>query len=432
MAAELDKCLLRLESLDSSKMLLGLDRMARMVREHGIADYFANTAVIEVAGTNGKGSCASFVNKCLGYCGLLAGLYTSPHLINFTERYLINDKRIDPALLAWCLDESFKVSKKLGIELSYFEHATYAAFLAFKKESVAAAVMEIGLGGRLDAVNAIDADLCIIPSIGLDHMKILGSTIEEIAKEKAAVIKDNSIVVTGRIEPAAMRIIKQRVTKTCSTLFCPDEGYTINCSGEGSSRVYTFKSEHLCFSFRDFAIPTPCLGPALMAASCLKKMLCPNLDESMVKKALTSAALPCRMEEHQIGGTTVVLDVAHNVPAALNLQASLKERFGDGDKGCIAAVIGMLDDKDIEGVIAIMAPLFARFYIAGLDCSRGAEVTRLEKALFGAGVKKERIKSYNKVISAFKAALAEGEGKVAVFGSFYTAGAVKELLDQKA
>lgn len=196
-----------LDGIDPDKIELGLDRIKQVLEKLNLT-IFKSIPVIEVAGTNGKGSTSALIAAALNYSGIKAGLYTSPHLHKFNERVNIGGRDVTDEELS----QAFEIVHKTAgdINLSYFEYTTLAALVCFSRAKVGAVVLEIGLGGRLDAVNALDADIAVITSIGLDHTKILGDTIGKIAFEKAGIIKNNCQVVLGEVEDEAYVVIKKR------------------------------------------------------------------------------------------------------------------------------------------------------------------------------------------------------------------------------
>ncbi|MGN1281327.1 MAG: bifunctional folylpolyglutamate synthase/dihydrofolate synthase, partial [Succinivibrio sp.] len=180
-----------LNSINPEHMELGLDRVNVVLDKLNLS-VLKSIPVVEVAGTNGKGSTAALIAGAINSSGLKAGLYTSPHLHRFNERINIASADVSDDLLCEALSSVYDAAG--DVPLTYFEYTTLAALVCFDRAGVDAAILEIGLGGRLDAVNALDADICVITSIGLDHTHILGNTIEKIAKEKAGIIKDGSEV----------------------------------------------------------------------------------------------------------------------------------------------------------------------------------------------------------------------------------------------
>ena len=193
-----------LEGINPNKIELVLSRV-KTVFDRLNLDHIKQAKIVEVAGTNGKGSSAALIAASLNLSGIKTGLYTSPHLHSFTERVNIGGVDVNEETLCKAFAIVHNAAKE--VSLTYFEYTTLAAFVCFELEKVDALVLEIGLGGRLDAVNVLDADIALICSIGLDHTHILGNTIEKIAYEKAGIIKDHSYVVTGLISNEAKKVI---------------------------------------------------------------------------------------------------------------------------------------------------------------------------------------------------------------------------------
>ena len=422
MAKSLQDWISFLDSIDINKIKLGLERMQEMLEALDLKPYLEKTLVIEVAGTNGTGSGASFLSECLRLSGVKVGLYTSPHLKHFTERVKISGKEVAESLLCEAFSEVKSISDEKNIPLTYFEFTTLAALCCYKKEKVEVLVLEIGLGGRLDAVNAVDAKLCVIPSIGFDHMQFLGNTIEKIAFEKAGIIKDKSFVVVGDLDKKALEVIERQVQEKRAFLYKKGD-YSLDFK----KYHVEFKTENGDFHFEDYAIPKACLGPSLMAAFLLEQYFNFYFSAGTLQKALLSAALPCRMEKVQVGEKLVILDVAHNVPAALNLKDTLQTLYPEQNLVC---VMGMLKDKDIEGVIHVVAPLFKKFYVGSLQGARGESYERIVQGLIHEQILKDAIKSYNKISEALDAALSDDNNIVIVFGSFHTASLARDELFQ--
>lgn len=407
-----------IESIDPSKIELGLDRVLLVLKRLNLD--FTNTRVIEVAGTNGKGSTAALISKALVNSGFSVGLYTSPHLFCFNERVVINDKIIDDKLLCeafYAVDEA-----KKEVHLTYFEYTTLAALYAFCRTKVDVMVLEIGLGGRLDAVNVIDADLCVIASIGLDHMAILGNTIAKIAYEKAGIIKENSKVIVGNLSSEAFEVINEVVTKKHATLYdgradnlefsSEDKNWGFNSYFKNNSFIFENKPYHLP------KVPRFCAILALKALEVLESIdsrFKVSLDAK--NKALDTTALLGRMQKvHE--SPDVYLDVAHNEPAAVHLCQNLSARAINGKR---IAVVGMLKDKDIESVLSVVKDSFDAFYVSSLGTVRGEKASRLYNYLHDTLHKKE-VFSFEDVKSALISAYnkARCDDEIVVFGSFVT------------
>ena len=374
---------------------------------------------IHVAGTNGKGSVCTILDSILQEAGYKTGLYTSPHIWEYTERIKICGVEISKA----DFEKYVREVCACGVHLTEFEILTVVMFLYFKRNNVDIVILETGLGGRFDATNVIKTNLCsIITHIDLDHTERLGNTKSKIAFEKAGIIKDKSFVVVGDLDKKALEVIERQVQEKRAFLYKKGD-YSLDFK-----RYHVeFKTENGDFHFEDYAIPKACLGPSLMAAFLLEQYFNFYFSAGTLQKALLSAALPCRMEKIQVGEKLVILDVAHNVPAALNLKDTLQTLYPEQNLVC---VMGMLKDKDIEGVIHVVAPLFKKFYVGSLQGARGESYERIVQGLIHEQILKDAIKSYNKISEALDAALSDDNNIVIVFGSFHTASLARDELFQ--
>ena len=402
-----------LEGINPNKIELGLSRV-KTVFDRLNLDHIKQAKIVEVAGTNGKGSSAALIAASLNLSGIKTGLYTSPHLHSFTERVNIGGVDVNEETLCKAFAIVHNAAKE--VSLTYFEYTTLAAFVCFELEKVDALVLEIGLGGRLDAVNVLDADIALICSIGLDHTHILGNTIEKIAYEKAGIIKDHSYVVTGLISNEAKKVILETAKAHQSKVYFEGECFFGNFE---DGFTYTQKNES---NLESYVYPYPkvpyCVAPSVLRVLTLLKELGLKITSSAVTQAIKTVSLPGRMQLVKVN-PTIYLDVAHNPPAAQNLVKTVAKRI---------AVIGMLKDKDIESVLSIIKDSFDEFYVASLHTERGENCERLKKALLACNIKEPLIKSFDNVDSAINAVLkvAKRLDEIIVLGSFVT---VSEAMD---
>ena len=413
-----------LEEIDPNHIELGLERIKKVALKLNLSKIASKT--IEVAGTNGKGSTAAFIAGALNFSGIKAGLYTSPHLHNFTERVNIGGKEVSSGLLCEAFCAVYKAASSCQVKLTYFEYTTLAAFYCFKAQKVDVAVLEIGLGGRLDAVNVIDADIAVITSIGLDHTAILGNTIEKIAYEKAGIIKNHAMVVVDKVSPDALMVILEKAASCNARVLC-----------EGSDFKTSFTKDGFDFHFKDVTthwslpkIPYICIAGVFCVLQLLKDAGFAITDKALVQ-ALNEVALPGRMQKvHE--RPDIYFDVAHNPPAALHLKQNIL-RFKE-NSGELIAVVGMLKDKDIESVLHILKDSFNRWFVASLPGARGENAARLKdnliKELGKNAVSCNRIKDYATVEEALSAAVssATSQDTIIVFGSFVTVCAADECI----
>lgn len=422
---DLNAWLCYLESIDPNKIELGLERV-KVVADKMQLSSFKDKKVITVAGTNGKGSTCKFLATTLIKSGFSVGLYTSPHLITFQERININGFDIDSNLLCKAFSEIYTCARALNISLTYFEFTTLAALYAFRVLNVDFIILEVGLGGRLDAVNIVDADIAIICSIGLDHTHILGDSVEKIAYEKAGIIKRGKICIVGDIKGGALDTIIKRACDKEARLYIQDRDFKIAFDDENNNFVYTsyLSLDSGCkITSNDTylmpKIPRACMAISLCALNVLKAMGFRILKQS-IDYATLNASLPCRLQK-VCNSPIIYLDVSHNEPAAENLCNFLsRQKRVSGQR---VAVLAMLKDKDIEAVIAKVQSLFDKWYVASTDTSRGQSYDRLVNAISKYVIDDNNIKGFDKIEDALDEALKDScdNDEIVVFGSFVTA-----------
>ncbi len=417
-----------LQALNPEHMELGLSRIKKVFSRLKLGS-LASRTVIEVAGTNGKGSTAALISQALIKSGISCGLYTSPHLYRFNERICVNGKEIDDDELVQALSEVYDAShSEPAVDLTYFEYTTLAALVCFKNAELETLVLEIGLGGRLDAVNILDADVAVITSIGFDHVAILGNTLEAIAGEKAAIIKQGASVVCGALPPEAMVAVKKRVAEQNAELYAENEDFKTVFKRHS----FYIESGRKCDDEVTYSLPLPkvpreCMGIALKVLSLLKEKGL-ALRHEAVASAVAHTVLKGRMQlVHR--APDIYFDVAHNLPAAEHLKLDLNRHLVEGRR---MAVVGMLKDKDIEGVLNALSDEFDLFYLASLHTGRGEKSARLHKALLHSGIKDEQIKCFESVKEAFKCSCEEAHEKdeITVCGSFVTVTEAGDCADE--
>src|SRR5690606_20055198 len=357
--ATLDKWLSYLEQLHPSTIELGLDRI-RQVAER--LDISLSSVVITVGGTNGKGSTCAMLEAILQAAGYRTGLYTSPHFIRFNERIRINGQEVDDLAITRQF-QRIEVARG-DISLSYFEYTTLAALLAFAEQRLDAAILEVGLGGRLDAVNLIDADCSIVTSIDIDHVEWLGSTREQIGYEKAHIFRPGRPAICA--DPMAPGSLVSHARDIGADLWL--FGRDFNYSGDKQQWAYGGRDQ------RRSGLAYPALrgmnqllnaSAALAALESLRDRLV--VPAQAIRIGLAQVELPGRLQV--IPGTPpVILDVAHNLHAAAALGQNLDSM---SQQGTTHAVVGMLRDKDVAGVIARLASRVDHSYCAGLEGPRG-------------------------------------------------------------
>jgi dihydrofolate synthase / folylpolyglutamate synthase len=403
-----------IEKQHPSTIALGLERVGEVLGRLGAG---LACPVITVGGTNGKGSTCAMLESILRAAGYRTGLYTSPHLVRYNERVRIAGAEAgDEALSAGFAAVE---AARGGAPLTYFEFGTLAAFWVFNQMQVEAAVLEVGLGGRLDAVNAVDADCAVLTSVAIDHVDYLGSTRESIGREKAGIFRSGRPAVVADPDPPASVLN----AGTHLLLINRDFGYTAEASqwaywGPGGKRG------GLAHPALRGAIQLRNAAAALCALDTLRERLPVAMQE--VRRGLAEVTLPARFEVLP-GRPQVILDVAHNVEAAQTLERNLA---ASGFAPEIIAVCGMLRDKDVGGVLRELAPRITRWHLASLPGPRAAAAGELATQLAALGVARASMHEHASPAQAFAAAReSAGENdKLVVFGSFLTVGEVKAWL----
>ncbi|HYL18405.1 MAG TPA: bifunctional tetrahydrofolate synthase/dihydrofolate synthase [Burkholderiales bacterium] len=416
-ASDLASWLSYLERLHPATIELGLERVARVRDRLALAPPFP---LITVGGTNGKGSTCAMLESVLKSAGYRVGCYASPHLLRYNERVRIGGIEVADAALVAAFE---RVEQARGdISLSYFEFGTLAAVLLFQNARLDVAVLEVGLGGRLDAVNAFEPDCAVVVSIGLDHTDYLGPTLGHIGYEKAGIFRAGKPAVVAETEPPATLLEHAQKIGADLHLIDRDFGYV---AGELQWQFWDWRGK------RD-GLPLPALrgryqlanaSAALAALNSLRDRL--PVDMGAIRRGLVEVDLPGRFQVVP-GRPAVILDVAHNPHAALRLAENLERMRPRGRR---LAVFAMLKDKDIEGVIAAVRAQVDEWLVAPLPGARGADLARMREALRAASVTAP-VESFASVAAALERARerAGADDKILVFGSFYTvADALREL-----
>lgn len=388
---------------------MGLERVARVLAS---LELRTGWPVVTVGGTNGKGSTCAMLESILHAGGYRVGLYTSPHLLRYNERVRLGRVPVTDAELCRAFAE---VERARGdTPLTYFEFGTLAAMIVFRRARLDAVILEVGLGGRLDAVNAFDCDVAVIASIDLDHMEYLGDTREKIAFEKAGIFRRGKpAVVAERDCPHTMIDYAREVG---AHLLLIDRDF--DCAGDGTQWRYRGP----CGTRG--GLPYPALrgeyqlrnaAAALTALDALRDRLPVSMHD--IRRGLLETDVAGRFQVLP-GRPTVILDVAHNPHAARSLAENLKRmgRFRE-----TVAVFGMLKDKDIPGVVAAVRDQVTRWLVADIRERRGASAAQLRAALAAAGVTAE-VAVFEDVAAAFREACrtATVNDRILVFGSFLT------------
>ena len=402
MKRSLGEWLAFIEQQHPQPIALGLERVAEVWARMAIR---VPRPLITVGGTNGKGSTCAMLESILAASGRRTGLYTSPHLLRYNERVRIAGAEASDDALR--LGFEAVEQARAGVPLTYFEFGTLAALHAFSRADLEALILEVGLGGRLDAVNVVDADCAVLTSVGIDHVDYLGPDRESIGREKSGIFRPYRPAVIA--EPDPPRSVLGAVGN--KLLFGKDFGY------QRQENQWTYWGPR----GRRPGLAHPALRGAIQlrnAAAVLCTLDALELPIAMqeVRRGLAEVTLPGRFQVLP-GRPQVILDVAHNVEAARNLAENLA---ASGFAPETIAVCGMLRDKDIAGVLRALAPRITRWHFASLPGPRGASAADLAQHL-QTTTPMERHDSVASALAAAQERAGEGD-KILVFGSFLTVG----------
>jgi len=372
-----------LYSLTHSGIKLGLQNTSRLLQ------YFDNPHLdirtIHIAGTNGKGSTAAITESILRAAGLKTGLYTSPHLLDFRERIQINRNLIEKQDATQLILKIKSAVEKLEIPVTFFEFGTVLAFLYFKEQKTDVNILEVGLGGRLDATNLCEADISIITSISRDHIEYLGDDLKQIAFEKASIIKPSGTVFAHIPDEEIFNVVNSLAQSRKASVYRLNSEFKVAKVEPGQgSQIFDFIGEKKELK----RLKLPLIGQfqaqnaGLAIAACLKFFA--SINEGDIRKGLETVQWEGRLEvisDHP----TVVLDSAHNEASVRNMTAELRKNIKFSR--CLV-VLGLMKDKEIDKIIEILSQFGDRFYLVQVNPPRGEDPKKLQ----------EKFKQYKKPV----------------------------------
>lgn len=417
----------RLYALSKGGTKFGLGRVSRVLATLGHPELSFPT--VHVAGSNGKGSTCAFLAAILSAHGRRVGMYTSPHLISLTERIQFISaclpEQIAQDELVSAADRVEEVAPGFG-DLSFFEAVTCAAMVAFERRSVDIAVVEAGLGARLDATRLIDPDVAVLTDLSLEHTDILGESIEEIATEEGAVIRPKRPIVAANGPPGAMRVIEDLAKAAGAPLYRIGDQLRFRLYGDGTLDLFVFERtiERVKLSL---------LGPHqlrnALLASAAALLVEPTIAHETIKRGLESAIWPGRMEIFErAGAPPVLLDGAHNPHGAEVLAVGLRadSRF----ERPLHFVFGVLSDKDLSEMLSQLAPMAASFTLARPSSLRARDPEEIRDILMDARprVPARVASTLGEAMDLATARARADNGWVVVCGSLYLVGDVRALL----
>jgi dihydrofolate synthase/folylpolyglutamate synthase len=411
--ARLDDWLAWQESAHPRTIDLGLERVTRVLGRTGWRG--ATQPVITVGGTNGKGSCVALLEALLRAGGHRVGTFTSPHLLDYRERIRVDGRWVSDASLVAAFE---RIADARGDDsLTFFEYNTLAALLVFETAAPDAMVLEVGLGGRLDAVNVVAADVAVVVSVGLDHMDWLGPDIESIAREKAGIFRPGRPAVCGM--PGPPRALVEVAAAKGARLLLRDRDFRCNERGDA---MWDFEDARGSLP----GLPLPALqgvaqvGNAATALAAVRELAARlPLSRDAIEKGLCEVRLGGRFQRIPgEGGVEWIFDVAHNVDAAAVLAGSLARYPA---RGRTVAVCGMLADKDARAVVAALRGCVDHWIAASTDGPRSLEDRALAAQAADVGVTMTLGGAVRDAMRLAAAEAAAGD-RIVVFGSFHTVG----------
>ena len=409
-----------IEALHPKSIAMGLDRVNVVKQRLNLNPQFP---IVIVAGTNGKGSTCAMLEHIYHAAGYSVGTYSSPHLLRYNERVRINSQEVtdEDLVKAFVAVEQ----ARQDTELTYFEYGTLAAVWHLMQKQVDVAILEVGLGGRLDAVNVFEPDSTIVTSIDLDHMEFLGDTRECIGAEKAGVFRANIPAICGDEDPPNSLI------DYANHIGAPLKLIGRDFKVEADKESWAYRADQ--FSIEHMPMPTLIGDFQLNNAACvlttiqsLQHLLPVQVDA--IETGLKTVKLAGRFQSWS-NNPDIILDVAHNPHAAKSLAINLKQ---SRHQGKTIAVFAMLADKDITGVIQALSSEIDAWYVSTIDNIRGAAASSLSKMILDT-LPSAEVKIFNQVVDAFHQACidANENDRIITLGSFFTVAEVMQDLQTK-
>jgi dihydrofolate synthase/folylpolyglutamate synthase len=416
------QCLTEMYGLRRFGIILGLDIIRGMLEQLGNPQHRFST--IHIAGTNGKGSIASALANILFHAGYRVGLYTSPHLVRFNERIRINNKEISDKHVV----DAYEAAKKAhqgDREATFFEYTTAMALYAFAAANVDWAVVETGMGGRLDATNILQPEISVISNISMEHRDYLGHSIAAIAGEKAGIIKPRTPVITGARQKAAVEVIRETASDRGAPFYRVGEHFRVR-RHPGAGHFTYYGIEH-AWPHMQTRLPGnhQIDNAAIVLAACEVLSRKHAIDFSAIQTGLKTNQWPGRLEMRNTR-PRILIDGAHNLMAARHLGRFLKEQMADHK---ITLLIGILDDKPYRSMLQSILPHCHRAVFTRPKIDRSLPAETLAEA------GKNLIPEFNVIPDVAQAvahayAIAESDELICIAGSLYVVGEASTALDE--
>jgi dihydrofolate synthase/folylpolyglutamate synthase len=417
-----------LYSLTQSGIKLGLKNTAKLLQHFG--DPQLKTPTIHIGGTNGKGSTAAITESILKASGYKVGLYTSPHLLDFRERIQINRKMIEKQQT---VDWVFKVKsavESLKIPITFFEFGTVLAFLYFHEQNTDINVIEVGLGGRLDATNLCKAEISIITSISRDHTQYLGEDLEQITFEKASIIKESGTVFADIPEERLFQVANSLAKKRKASIYRLGVDFHVSSDvGSEEKNLFSYRSGSRVLN--NLTMPLNGhfqrnnAGLALSACLALNERGF-NIEEEHLRRGLKMVSWEGRLET-VFSNPTVVLDCAHNEASVSNMTMELRENFKFSR--CFI-VLGLMQDKKIDEVIKVLSQLGDQFFLVSVNPPRGESPEKLAEKLKTQNKPSQTFGTVSEALQAVQQ-IANQDDLVCITGSIFLVAAAKNCFNDE-
>lgn len=394
--------------LHAEEIELGLERVQEVAKRLDVLTPAPH--VITVAGTNGKGSSVAMLVSILGAAGYQVGSYTSPHILRFNERIQLNAQSVTDQQIVAAFDAIEK--SRQGIKLTYFEFATLAALLIFKQHDLDVVVLEVGLGGRLDAVNIVDAQACLLTAIDVDHVEWLGSDREKIGFEKAGVMRPSGLAVCSDLNPPDSVINHAEALQVDLKVLGRDFSFVAN------TESWQFHAQQ-----RSLNLPRPNLAGefqlqnAAGVVALLESQTALQIESSAYTDGLKQVIHPGRLQTLMLNHQAWLFDVAHNPQSVDALAKHLKSQLPTAE---YLVIFSALADKDIKAMAAQIKPFATQWLLVDLQVERSASLDQLQEVLRLSGVSQAQQLVFSRMSEAVTYASQSNSKRVLIYGSFVT------------
>lgn len=410
MQKNLNEWLSYLEQLHPCEIELGLTRISKVAAELDLIHLDAK--VITVAGTNGKGTTCAFLEEILIQAGYKVGVYSSPHIQRYTERLRINHLELSEK--QHCQAFSKIEAARQEVSLSYFEYVTLACLQLLKEAQCDFILLEVGLGGRLDATNVVEPDVSVITTIGIDHVDWLGDDREAIGFEKAGIFRSSKPAICGELNPP--HSLKEHAQNIGADIRYAGSDFSIDLQ----ENSWSWRGNKTITDLFKTLMPMQNAATALAVIEVLDL----GIDDALIRNALQQAKLAGRLQKIETDEKVdIYLDVAHNPQSARYLAGQVEQLKTDKGSNCrVFAIVGMLEDKDITGTFEQINEQIDDCQLISLDCYRGASSATLLKYYQASSNKQAAADCFENIEAAYKSVLNKvgPSDIIIIFGSFYT------------